>query len=80
MDGLNTSSNDSSKFSSGRFSFSSIIVVVVEIVPVEISSTISVLNSSLSKFGINKYAPKDINTRVINSASCLFIFIAKSQL
>ena len=54
MDGLNTSSNDSSKFSSGRFSLPSIIVVVVEIVPVEISSTISVLNSSLSKFGINK--------------------------
>ena len=41
MDGLNTSSNDSSKFSSGRFSLPSIIVVVVEIVPVEISSTIS---------------------------------------
>ena len=48
MDGLNTSSNDSSKFSSGRFSLPSIIVVVVEIVPVEISSTISVLNSSLN--------------------------------
>ena len=54
MDGLNTSFDDSSKFSSGRFSLSSLIVVVVEIVPVEISSTISVLNSSLSKFGINK--------------------------
>ena len=35
--------------------------------------------SDLSKFGINKYAPKDTKIRVIKSTSCLLIFIAKSQ-
>ena len=59
---------------------SSFKVVVVLIVPLEISSTISVSKSSLSKLGNNKKAPAEMLNIIINRMYCLFNFITKSQL